>query len=220
MALVGSAIATSRSQQRVQQQQQAWHWWYSQQQQQQQYQAEIVRDGLLQEAFALRRCLENGSSNTPVPLEQFNQFYRALENLSNQLSPPFIEDSLPLALQFLLKHYGQLETALTLEPDTDWSSDKSESNQTVVAVVAELLPLLAQAAQPPLQVRLWRSGSLNNLRFTRHILHQQTARSLLNSVEVEHLKEIFHSLLSGTLDIKQTNAELMCQLSWRVAPVK
>ena len=220
MVLVGNAIATWRSQRIGRQQQQAWHWWYSQQQQQQQYQAEIVRDGLLQEAFALRRCLEGSPTISAPYLEQSIQFYRALENLSNQLSPPFIEDSLPLALQFLLKHHGQLETSLTLEPDTDWASDKSESNQTVVAVVAELLPLLAQEAQPPLQVQLWRSGTVNTLQFTRHILHHQTALSVLNSAEVQHLKEIFYSLLSGTLDIKQTNAELMCQLSWRAAPVK
>lgn len=215
--LTGSAIAAWRSQRATRQQQQAWHWWHNQQQQQQHTQAEIVRDGLLQEAFALRRHLEKGShpkdENAPY-LEQFNQFYQSLENLSNELSPPFVEDSLPLALQFLLKHHGQSETSLDLEPDTDWSSDGANSNRTIVSLVAELLPLLMQDAEVPLKVRLRREENLNNLQLTRNILDQQTTGLLPNSTEIRYLKEIFHSLMSGTLDINQDDVELTCQLSW------
>lgn len=215
--LMGSAIATWLSQRATRQQQQAWHWWHNQQQQQQHTQAEIVRDGLLQEAFALRRHLEKSdhskSENAPY-LEQFNQFYRSLENLSNELSPPFVEDSLPLALQFLLKHHGQSETSLDLESDTDWSSDGTDSNRTIISLVAELLPLLMQEAQAPLKIRLRREGNLNNLQLTRNIFDQQSTESLPNSTEIQYLKEIFHSLMSGTLDISQDDVGLNCQLSW------
>ena len=218
--LMGGAISTWLSQRATRQQQQAWHWWHNQQQQQQHTQAEIVRDGLLQEAFALRRHLERSGhpkDDTTPYLEQFNQFYRSLENLSNELSPPFVEDSLPLALQFLLKHHGQSETSLDLEPDTDWSSDGTDSNRTIVSLVTELLPLLMQDTQTPLKIRLRREGNLNNLQLTRNILDQQTFGSLPSSTEIQYLKEIFHSLMSGTLDISQDDVELNCQLSWPVA---
>ena len=215
--LMSSAISSLRSQRATRQQQQAWHWWHNQQQQQQHIQAEIVRDGLLQEAFALRRYLEKSDHSTDETapyLEQFNQFYRSLENLSNELSPPFVDDSLPLALQFLLKHHGQSETSLDLEPDTDWSSDSSDGNRTLISVVAELLPLLLQSTQAPLKVHLRRTGDLNNLQLTRNILDQQATLSLSNAAEIQYLKEIFHSLMSGTLDISQDNVALICELSW------
>ena len=214
---MSSAIANWLSQRATRQQQQAWHWWHNQRQQQQHTQAENVRDGLLQEAFALRRHLEKGSHLTDecAPyLDKFNQFYRSLENLSNELSPPFVEDSLPLALQFLLKHHGQFETSLDLEPDTDWSCDGNERNRTVISIVAELLPLLMQDDQAPLKVRLRRTGTVNNLQFISNTLDQNASVLLMNSAEVQYIKEIFYSLMSGTLDINQSDIELTCQLSW------
>ncbi len=212
-ALTGSAIAKWRSQRAAQQQQQAWHWWHGQQQQQQHIQAESVRDGLLQEAFALRRQLEqsNHADDESAPyLEQLNRFYQSLENLSNQLSPPFVDDSLPLALQFLLKHYGQSNPSIDLDPATDWSAN---DNRTVLSVVAQILPLLLVENQPALKVRLWRDGSVNNLQFTSKIADQHPP-SATASVEMQYLQEIFHTLMSGTLDIQRDDVELTCLLSW------
>ncbi len=222
---MGSAIANWFFQRVTRQRQQAWQWWHSQQQQQQHNQAETVRDGLLQEAFALRRYFEKGSHAMDEPavyLEQFNQFYRSLENLSNELSPPFVEDSLPLALQFLLKNYGHIETNLELELDPDCAYDDPERNRTVLSIVAELLSLLVPEAQMPelkipLTVQLRRMGTMNNLQLTRSMLNQQSRVLLLNSTEVQYLKEIFHSLMSGTLDIDQDDVELTCLLSWPVS---
>jgi hypothetical protein len=223
--VMGSAIANWLSKRATRQRQQAWQWWHSQRQQQQHIQAENVRDGLLQEAFALRRYLEKGShpQDESAPyLEQFNQFYRSLESLSNELSPPFVEDSLPLALQFLLKNHRQIETSLELEPNIDWSWDGTENNRTVLSVVGELLTLLVPEAQMqelkiPLSIQLRRMGTMNNLQLTRSMLNQQSKVLLLNSTELQYLKEIFHSLMSGTLDINQDDVELTCQLSWPVA---
>lgn len=217
---MGSAISIWLSQRATRQHRQAWHWWYTQRQQQQHTQAEIVRDGLLQEAFALRRYLEkdNHSQDGAVScLEQFNQFYQSLENLSNELSPPFVEDSLPLALQFLLKKHSQVETSLDL--DTDWPCDDTENKRTILSIVAELLPLLMPETQTqdlkiPLNVRLQHTETMNSLQLTRNMLNQQSKLLLLNSTEVQYLKEIFHSLMSGTLDINQDGIELTCQLSW------
>lgn len=218
--LTGGAIAKWRSQRATQQQQQAWHWWNSQQQQQQHLQAEVVRDGLLQEAFALRRQLEQSShakDGSATYIEQVNRFYQSLEKLSNQLSPPFVDDSLPLALQFLLKHYGQSNPSIELDPATDWSTDGADSNRTLLSVVAQILPLLVSDPQSELNVRLWRDGSMNNLQFVRKITNQQSQPALDSSVEVQYLQEIFHSLMSGTLDIQRDDVELTCQLSWPAA---
>lgn len=204
-----------RSQHATQQQQKAWQWWYHKQQQQQHHQAEIVRDGLLQDAFALRRHLEKGKQDSHISyLEQFNQFYQTLETLSNQLSPPFIEDSLPLALQFLMKQRTNIDTPFEIDADTDWSSESVESNQIVMSVVGELLPLLLKDAQSPFNVHLWQDSLANQLQFTRSVGNYQTDLSILQAAEVQYLKEIFRSLISGTLDINQKDTQLICQLSW------
>ncbi|NEP63283.1 MAG: hypothetical protein F6K31_41330, partial [Symploca sp. SIO2G7] len=194
-----------------------WHWWHSQQQQQQQAQAEIVRDGLLQEAFALRRQLEQSDcpgGKSASYLKQVNRFYQSLESLSNQLSPPFVDDSLPLALQFLLKHRGQNDPSIGLDPDTDWSANIVNGNLTLLSIVTELLPLLASDPEPVLKVRLWREADVNNLQITSDISNQQPQASPVKSVEMQYLQEIFHSLMSGTLNINQDDIKLTCQLSW------
>ncbi|NEQ51726.1 MAG: hypothetical protein F6K11_16560 [Leptolyngbya sp. SIO3F4] len=224
--LVGSAIlrlqtgksALTRSHLVTQQQQKAWQWWYHQQQQKQYYQAEIVRDGLLQEAFALRRHLEQENQDVPASyLDQFNQFYQTLENLSNQLSPPFVDDSLPLALQFLIKQYTNVDGPFEIAADTDWSTESTENNHVVISVVHELLPLLQEDIRSSFNVRLWQDNSVNKLQLTGSLSKQQITASILSKTEVVYLKGIFHSLISGTLELKQDNTELICQLSWHRA---
>ncbi|MEM9485595.1 MAG: hypothetical protein AAGA83_18115 [Cyanobacteria bacterium P01_F01_bin.116] len=212
--VVSSILKLRVRSQQSEQQQAAWQWWYRQQRQQQHYQAEIVRDGLLQDAFALRRYLEKTDQEVPASyLEQFNHFYQTLEQLSNQLSPPFVEDSLPLALQFLIKQQISGDIPFEIDGSTDWFTESVESNQIVISIVDELLSLLSIDAQSPLKVRLWRDGSVNYLQFVNSS-YQQDVPQVEDVPEVKYLKEIFHSLISGTLDIEQNDAKLKCRLSW------
>ena len=198
------------------QEQQAWCWWHAQQQQRQQQQAETIRDGVLQEAFGFRRYLEAVPSTGSPPeagwLERFNQFYQQLEALSDELLPPFIEDSLPLALQSWLNRAPD-PIRLTV-PSCDRDLPVAH-NQTVLAVVAELLPILRSQAQPwQAQLTYLDEGQL--LRFTCEAAATQVASQLLCIPEFKYLQAIFHRLTFGTLEIKPETNNLNCQLVWPI----
>ncbi|NJM99946.1 MAG: hypothetical protein HC800_24910 [Phormidesmis sp. RL_2_1] len=111
---VGWAATLYRWRQKWQRQQQAWQWWHQHQALQSHHTAESIRDGLLQQTFAFRRYLEALEKDGPTSsspeqtarwLERFQTFYKSLETLSDELSPPFLADSLPLALKFTLNNW-------------------------------------------------------------------------------------------------------------------
>jgi hypothetical protein len=238
----------------TQRQQRAWQWWQQQQQQQLHHRAESIRDDLLQQTFAFRRYLEKGrdpipsQTITPDPsvqwLERLNQVYCSLESLSNELSPPFVEDSLPLALQFVLKDLEKAYPNLwvDLQLPLNWTSFASNPNAMLVSVVMVLLHLLRPGkTASALQATLSQTPvSLHSPRFwqmpiqkLRDILSQPNGfqlqnqltlkleevdpamiQSMLQSTEIQHLQEIFNGLLAGKLEIQQDGRTVFCQLSW------
>jgi hypothetical protein len=209
---------------------QAWQWWQMQQTLQSHHTAESIRDGLLQQTFAFRRYLENNIESDPCAqpkpeqtarwLERFQTFYQSLESLSNQLSPPFTADSLPLALQFVVtdwqKFHPNLTLQLTLPPDWPHSPLK---NQTILSVVRGLLTLLipTNSTAQQLQLTLSPQDSLHTLTFQLKGLHD--LQNIAASSEMQHLKEIFHSLSAGRLDITYEDSDegtsLTGRLCWR-----
>ncbi|MBF2072279.1 MAG: hypothetical protein IGS50_00730 [Synechococcales cyanobacterium C42_A2020_086] len=94
--------------------QQAMQWWESRRVLRLNTEVEVLRDQVLQELFTMRRCLELVSLETGeaadqqrhVWLAQVETLHQSLERLGFQLSPPYVEDSLPLAIQALL---GRIE---------------------------------------------------------------------------------------------------------------
>ncbi|MEO0541127.1 MAG: hypothetical protein AAFZ80_09720 [Cyanobacteria bacterium P01_A01_bin.105] len=230
------------------QQQQAWRWWQTRQQQQQQQRADAIRDGVMQQAFGFRRYLEqlitstaqdhpsrgqsandgasNGLSNPAVApisnwLEQFNRFYQQLETLSNELLPPFVEDSLPLALQCLLNS-SHPPVPLTTTADRPLPPPAPENvgiYQTVLAVVAELLPVLQAHGPQSWQAQL--SYQEDDDRYGLSFTTEETATANLSSLrqvkELNYLQEVFRSLTSGTLEVSQDNRILTCRLVWFIS---
>ncbi len=219
----------------------AWQWWHEQQALQLHHQAEVIRDGLLQQTFAFRRYLESAEQHTlkradsaqPAAeqtsqwMERFQGFYQSLESLSNELSPPFVADSLPLALQFALKDWarcqqlsqGELQPPVALQFDlpADWPTGSPQKNQTVLSTVTGLLNALI----PPdnffrqLQLTLSRESALCTLTFRLSGSNPQTLQTMPEQPEVQHLKEIFHSLVAGRLEIGYEGTSLAGQLRWR-----
>ncbi|NEP17615.1 MAG: hypothetical protein F6J97_12030 [Leptolyngbya sp. SIO4C1] len=199
-------------------QRQAWQWWHQQQMLQRHYQAESIRDGLLQQTFAFRRYLEGMPQSEAEPatrwLDRFQTYYQSLEGLSNQLSPPFVADSLPLALQFALKDWQRSHPALQLQLDlpTDWPSGSPSQNQTVLSVTMALLRLLTAEATPQrLTLALSREASQHRLIFEL----AETAAADASAARIRHLKEIFRSLAAGQLDVSRQGATQVGRLCWR-----
>lgn len=205
-------------------QQQAWQWWHEQQVSCLHDQAETIRDGLLQQTFAFRRYLEGADSDrnpeeAQAWLDRFQTFHQSLERLSNHLSPPFLADSLPLALQFVLKEWQQTQGIKTeLTGGSGWTQEQpSEVNRAVLSVLARLLQLLQEGKQEGDQRRL------------RVEMHQEAAQCRIEiqfegdatavaeratAPEMRHLQEIFYALVAGRLTMEATGNSLVGQLQW------
>ncbi|NEO99372.1 MAG: hypothetical protein F6K58_11955 [Symploca sp. SIO2E9] len=206
-------------------QRQAWQWWHQQQVLQLHQQAESIRDGLLQQTFAFRRYLESTVSAQPEAkqtarwLEQFQEFYLSLESLSNELSPPFVADSLPLALQFALKDWqrSHLELDLQLNLPTDWSDNSPHKNQIILSMVTELLTLLTPEGNRAerLHLTLTNHSNFYKLTFQLEDVDSLMMLKIVRRSEVTYIKEIFHSLAAGQLEISHKGAVLITQLCWR-----
>ncbi len=233
-------VATLRIwQQKLQRQQQAWQWWHQQQAIQSHHTAESIRDGLLQQTFAFRRYLETADQSTDAPnpqqtrrwLERFQTFYQSLETLSDELSPPFIADSLPLALKFTITSWqffpAQSETAPAIHFDlpTDWPPSSAHQNQAVLSVVTALLTLLLPKGQSKshgkghsanqLNVALSRADASNILTLEIESEPTLVTSTVTELEEFQHLKEIFHSLTAGQLEISQAGSALTSRLCWQ-----
>lgn len=248
-------------------QQQAWQWWHRQQAMQSHHTAEAIRDGLLQQTFAFRRYLEiageaaeatsgktteSAASENPQPhsaaetarwLERFQTFYQSLETLSDELSPPFLADSLPLALQFTLKNWqppgqspGQLPgqssgrqaacPQLQFQLPQDWPHSNAEENQVILSIAIALLTILLPQSHTtdPITVSLTHDLTHDNGRNTLSLTigkdPTHTTSKVLALAELQHLKEIFHSLIGGQLEIKETDTTLTSNLHWQPSLAK
>lgn len=234
----------------------AWQWWHQQQSIQLHHRAESIRDGLMQQTFAFRRYLEiaetsaaDHRSNSEAArllgaqtdtrkaehvaeqgrwLERFQTFYRSLETLSNELSPPFVTDSLPLALKFVLKDWaasqGDSQRASDsqlavpqLSVPADWHQVSPHKNQVILSIVSKLLASLASPNTRPqdLQLTLSCKSALHTLAFSLGSSETQATHNLADKPEIQHLKEIFHSLAAGRLEVSQEGALLTGRLYWR-----
>ncbi|MEM8613713.1 MAG: hypothetical protein AAGF93_16940 [Cyanobacteria bacterium P01_H01_bin.105] len=224
MTLVGSTTLYL-AMRRWLRQRQAWQWWHRRQTDQLHQQAEAIRDDLLQQTFAFRRYLEDtlttqpDSAQTEQWLERFQAFYHSLERLSDQLSPPFVADSLPLALQFMVSTWQRSHPGLIIQLSVpaDWPEQSAENNPAILSIITGLIELLVPAGgcKHQLQLTLERQNNWCTLTFKQ--VQTQTANSqpLTDTSEVDHLKEIFRSLTAGRLEVVVDDSELVGQLCWQ-----
>lgn len=205
-------------------QRQAWQWWHNQQTARLHEQAEAIRDDLLQQTFAFRRYLESSLAAHPDVeqtqqwLDSFQLFYTTLERLSNQLSPPFIADSLPLALQFMAQTWQHTYKGLTVELDVprDWSQASTDNNQVILSVIAGMIELVVpvDGSEQQVHITLRRQDTLCTLTFQQINQLSIDPASVANTPEIKHLKEIFCSLTAGQLEVSTAASGLMGQLRW------
>lgn len=131
--------------------QQALFWWNSRQWIKMCQQGEVIRNGLLQESFIIRRHLELSSINCPESQQQEEQYYLAtiekfhysLKELSDYLCVGHIDDSLPLAIKSLLTGWKSRIPALHLELElpTEWHHESHFISRVILVVLEELLQM-------------------------------------------------------------------------------
>ncbi len=222
-------------------------WWQGQQVVRQRHQAEVIRDGVVQDSFALRRSLElalmNSSDRLPQVesekltsdwLAKIEMIQSSLETLTNHLAPPYLNDHLPLSVRFLLKQWQQQHPNVSIKttlPD-HWCQPSRESSQIVLAALEELLRItelpdttsvilhasLQQKQHDQIQELIIHMSLSNPLPPDLSTPDLSKVMSNWDRQELSYLKRAFHCLTSGRFYSRRNGEDMIWYFRWRSRP--
>ena len=154
-------------------------WWHQQQLQARRTEADSIRNGLMQEVFAMRRQLEvavqpaakdvSAVTASRVHLAELERIYSALEEISNRLDFPFSQDSLPLALRHRLKPW-QRSLQINMDFSHDWPDEPTVHTQLLLFLTSSLCQRL-NAIDPLPQschLKMHQQNNLKTIAFCAH----------------------------------------------------
>ncbi|UBF25624.1 hypothetical protein K9N68_29330 [Kovacikia minuta CCNUW1] len=189
--------------------------------------AEKIRDGLLQDSFVLRRNLEILLTTTadksleqqPEWLVTIERLHRSLAGLSDRLSPPYIEDSLPLALKSMLESWQsqfQTSTIITHLP-SQWRIESYESSQVILTSLHELLRIAQSSPEQPtsITVSLGLQGNLGEIKVQFSDLAPAILTASNRATELRYLSRAFQFLTAGECFYRYTDRTLTGYFRWR-----
>jgi hypothetical protein len=189
------------------------------------HQEETIRDGALQEIFSLRRGLELSSltglpppsSEISVWIDQLELLYRTFDRLGDRLHPPYLEDSLDLALQHMMGPWIDKYPGITLSVQHPRCLDSSMAgfNRILLFAVEQLL-LLFHQVQDMMTVRvlLTEKDTLPILRLSLELTQQNLDDLDAVAQEIEYLQLVFSVLVDGHLIHSASPTLLSCEFSW------
>lgn len=123
-------------------------WWYQKKLRQWSSEANLIREQLLQESFAMRRSLELSSikSNKFAArhqkyVERLEHFHSSLKQLSDRLDPPYLNEGLPFALQHSVERWRERlpECQFKLNFPQKWQQKSSAEDFMVLNILEDLL---------------------------------------------------------------------------------
>jgi hypothetical protein len=189
---------------------QALQWWYNQQSRQLTREAAQIRDCLLQESCAMRRSLEldrikpDNVSHTSNHnwIERLEIFHTYLQELGDRLSPPYLEEGLPLAIEYLVKKWqktqpdGQFQLQLTPQ----WQQQSFEGERLILTTIDKLLKLeLTDFVKKAfIFIDLQQNQQDNQLKIIIRPSDSDSVVSSDKSRDLEYLSQSFRVLTSGT----------------------
>ena len=205
---------------------QALQWWYNQQSRQLTWEAAQIRDCLLQESCAMRRSLElcpikpdkfsfNSNENWIKRLEIFHTY---LQELCDRLSPPYLEEGLPLAIEYLVEKWQKVQPnwqfQLRLTPQ--WRQQSSEGERLILATIDELLKLwLTDVVKKAfIFLDLQQNEQDNQLKIIINPLDSDSVGSLPKLRDLEYLSQSFQVLTSGTWITQTQNRATIYDWKW------
>ncbi|MEO1351463.1 MAG: hypothetical protein AAFW84_22095 [Cyanobacteria bacterium J06635_15] len=217
---------------RSRQQQRTLQWFYTRQSQQLAAQSEKIRDQLLQQAFALRRSVElcsiDVAKDTDKQLETSlrlsENFNQSLESLGDELSPPFLEDSLPLALQHLIRSWiCNQPVELTLELPSDWPLQKSEQHRIVLWCVREFLMVLQSNVEltdtQALKLDLTQKNDTAKLQLCCASQISEFVNRVKLLSELNYIQQIFKLFMPGHCKVRYRESRIDCEFSWSLKSI-
>lgn len=203
---------------------QALQWWHYRQSVRLEQEANAIRDGLLQRSFLLRRRLElpsetGPSAASPDWIGEISQFHQALEALSDRLWPPYLEDSLPLAIRALLEswktRYPNLQ--FSLETPEDWRQDSPERSRLLLTAMDELFRILLPQAsvQGTIALQLFLRNTTAELQICCTRPDDATPPSQLQQSELGFLRHAFRFLMPGTCFCRKYDHTTVWYFRWK-----
>lgn len=200
-------------------------WWYSRQLVEHCRDAETIRDGLLQEAFTLRRHLELSMLNSTHITEEANQellttferFHHDLRELSDRLSPPFLDDSLPLAIQHLLNRWQVNYPLIQVESNlpSDWPVETYEQSRLILATLDELIRMSVSDTAATTTIMLGLTAQKGVSELTMEIQPLPQTMVLPHLQELHYLEKSFQCLMPGQCSIQQINEMVRGHFRWK-----
>ncbi|MBV9386188.1 MAG: hypothetical protein JOZ78_07145 [Chroococcidiopsidaceae cyanobacterium CP_BM_ER_R8_30] len=223
LTLVGSILWLLVAFLRVQR---ALQWWSRRQSIYLLGEAKKIQDGLLQESFALRRSLEQSLVDDIGPsaesrrdwLKQIEKFYHDLEQLSDRLSPAYIEDSLPLGIQSLLKLWQTCHPLLKIEMELPgyWRHEPPDRSLIILRALDELLQITSSELLTEILIRisLKSQGDLGELIVHISYPDKPTLVCYSNLKELEYLSQSFRILTSGKCFRRKKELKVTWYFQW------
>jgi hypothetical protein len=184
-------------------------WWNSRQSIRMCQEAETIRNGLLQESFILRRnlellganCLPNHHLQENYYLTTIEKFHHSLKELSDYLSPAYIDDSLPLAIRSILEMWKLRfpELNMDIELTSDLHDTSHQLNRVILTVLEELLQLtfLNVLTSPAMFVSLKSRGDSNQFIVSFSYNNVSKSSKSSHSVEFGYLRRMYKLLTFG-----------------------
>jgi hypothetical protein len=227
----------------------ALRWWWERQVIQAYNNAENLRDRVLQEAFALRRNLELSheaiatdaalaawQSHLPRLLTSANRLHQEVQQFSDQLSSPFLSDSLPLAIRHVVSTWENAYPAVqfSLDLPQDWPHQNAVQQDILTKVLDEWLHLcftdvaspkalssVLPAAQTDLAEQNCELAIALHTHQTWHILDMQLDLPAPLGEGMSHRRQNFHylgqvfqTLMPGRYTLKLTPHRLCFRGCW------
>lgn len=187
----------------------ALQWWQKRQSRHLSCEAEKIRDGLLQESFTIRRSLElsllnekaNSTALNQELLKKMEKLDRSLQQLSERLSPAYIEDSLPLAIHSLVEFWISSHSNLKIEMDlpADLWQEPFERSLVILRILDELLLITGAELTTELSIHisLKHQGNVGELIVQISYPDVPTLVSYWSREDLEYLSQTFQFLISG-----------------------
>ena len=200
-------------------------WWQQYQAKMLHREADLIRNDLLQDMFAIRRCLELSCQTQPNAkdfgcesrLAELKHISTLLENLSDRLEMPFLQDSLPLALQHAIQPRRQ-KIHLRAEFPPNWESEPVEQSRLLIMLADNLFQLLVTADPSPHHCDITLQHQVGIKEFTFQALYRESLAPSLTAEASKSLRpilETFQLFTQGEYTQDIQSRSLTWSLRWR-----
>lgn len=206
--------------------QQALQWWSSRQSIQLFLEAEKIRDDLLQESFIIRRSLDLltiehpnlSPKQTQECLKKVDDFHHSLVKLSDRLFPTSLQDSLPLAIEYLLRPWLISHPCryFYIDMPASWRDEPAERSMIVLRALEELLIITIPEIVTPASIYISLKQQENLAQLIVTISYPDVSTLVLYShlPELDYLGQSFRVLTGGNCFYSSQNLNAIWYFCW------